>query len=43
MHVTRFSSRPNGLRFIDAWTAARVIRDLGTRSPEDAPTPPPAG
>ena len=42
--VRRFSSAPNGPRFIDAWTAARVIRDLGSHvTPPQEPTPPPAG
>ena len=41
--VTRFAKEPDGPRFIDAWTAARVIRDLGSRSGDGGPTPTPAG
>ena len=41
--ILRFSSRPDGPRFLDAWTAARVIRDLGSRSSEPNVPPPPAG
>ena len=43
--ILRFAKHPNGPLFIDAYTAARVIRDLGSRSTteKDTPTPPPAG
>lgn len=41
--VLRFAPRPDGPRFLDAYTAARVIRDLGSRStPPTEDTPPPA-
>jgi hypothetical protein len=40
--ILRFATRPNGPRFLETWTAARVIRDLGTRSTPASDTPPPA-
>lgn len=37
--VLRFRSSPGGVRFVEGWEAARVIRDLGYRSADTPPTP----
>ena len=38
--VLRFRKTPEGRRFVDAWFAARVVRDLGGNSGSADPTPP---